>query len=405
MKIQFSPPDIREEDIEEVIKVLKSGWITSGPVTKQFETDLSKYTESSGALCLNSATAGLEMALRFMGIEEGDEVITSAYTYTASASIIHHVGATIVLVDTVEGSTRMDLADLYSKISSKTKAIIPIDIAGIPENYKGIKKVIMDKRKEYKFNNVTQKKLGRILLVGDAAHSLGATYDDKKVGSICDFTCFSFHAVKNLTTAEGGAIVWNDEMGELYSNLYQELRISSLHGQTKDALQKSKAGAWEYDIIELGYKYNMTDIAASLGVSQLKRYQEILTTRERLFSLYKVRLDSSVFDVINHKSLDNTSSYHLLIVRIKGKNIKFRNKFVELMGENLVPCNVHYKPLPLFTAYRDLGFDIHDFPNALDFYSNCFTLPLHTKLTLKDVDFISLTALKVYSQLIKEKCQ
>ena len=386
--IPFSPPDIREEDIQEVVDALRSGWITTGPRTKTFEAKIAEYCETNRAVCLNSATAGMELILRLLGIGKGDEVITSAYTYTASASVIEHVGAKIVLVDTAPESYEMDLNKLEEAITEKTKAIIAVDLAGVICNYEAIFKLVESKKELFKANNEIQDKIGRIAVIADAAHSFGAKQKGKMSGNIADFSSFSFHAVKNLTTAEGGAVTWRDINGIDNSDIYQHLMTLSLHGQTKDALAKTKLGSWEYDIISPAYKCNMTDIAAAIGLSQLRRYDEMLNRRKELINRYNELLSGCDVKILKHYDESFESSGHLYIVRLNGKDEEFRNKVIVKMAEKGVATNVHYKPLPMMTAYKNLGFDIKDYNNSFELYKNCITLPLNTVMSNEDVDYV-----------------
>ena len=386
--IQFSPPDIREEDIQEVVYALRSGWITTVPRTKTFEAKIAEYCETNRAVCLNSATAGMELILRLLGIGKGDEVITSAYTYTASASVIDHVGAKIVLIDTAPESYEMDLNKLEEAITEKTKAIIAVDLAGVICNYEAIFKLVESKKELFKANNEIQDKIGRIAVIADAAHSFGAKQKGKMSGNIADFTSFSFHAVKNLTTAEGGAVTWRDINGIDNSDIYQHLMTLSLHGQTKDALAKTKLGSWEYDIISPAYKCNMTDIAAAIGLSQLRRYDEMLNRRKELINRYNELLSGCDVKILKHYDESFESSGHLYIVRLNGKDEEFRNKVIVKMAEKGVATNVHYKPLPMMTAYKNLGFDIKDYNNSFELYKNCITLPLNTVMSNEDVDYV-----------------
>lgn len=386
--VPFSPPDIIEEDIQEVVKVLRSGWITTGPRTKEFETKIAEYCGTNRAVCLNSATAGMELILRLLGIGRGDEVITSAYTYTASASVIDHVGAKIVLVDTAPNSYEIDLEKLEEAITENTKAIIAVDLAGVICNYESIFNLVESKKELFKASNELQEKLGRIAVIADAAHSFGANQKGKMSGSIADFSSFSFHAVKNLTTAEGGAITWK-EIEDVDSNeIYQHLMTLSLHGQTKDALAKSKLGGWEYDIISPAYKCNMIDIAAALGLSQLKRYDFMIERRKELINIYNEMLSDLDLHILQHYGNDNESSGHLYLVRLNGKDEKFRNEVIIKMAEQGIATNVHYKPLPMMTAYKNLGFDIKDYPNAFEMYRNEVTLPLNTLMSDEDVKYV-----------------
>lgn len=392
-KIPFSPPDITDLEINEVIDALKSGWITTGPKTKLFEKRIAEYCGTHKAVCLNSATAAMELTLRLLGIGPGDEVITSAYTYTASASVIHHVGAKIVLIDTQKDSFEMDYDLLAASINSNTKAIIPVDIAGIMCDYDKILSIVEDKRHFFRPNNDIQEAIGRVVIMADAAHSFGATYKGRKSGSVADFSCFSFHAVKNLTTAEGGAVTWRDINGIDNEYIYKEFQLLSLHGQSKDALAKSKIGSWEYDIVYPGYKCNMTDILASIGLAQFSRYDSLLARRKEIIKYYDDNLKDQNVLSLNHYTNISSSSGHLYIIRIIGKDETARNQIIEHMALKGVPCNVHYKPLPLFSAYKNLGFSMVNFPNAYDFYKNEVTLPLHTLLSDDDINYI-IVALK-----------
>ena len=387
--IPFSPPDITDVEINNVIEVLKSGWITTGPKTKEFERKIAEYCNTNRAICLNSATAGMEMTLRLLGIGEGDEVITSAYTYTASASVIHHVGAKIVLVDTGVDSYQMDYDKLEEAITEKTKAIIPVDLAGVMCDYDRIFEIVNRKKALFKANNEIQEAIGRIVVLADGAHSFGASQKGKMSGEVADFTSFSFHAVKNLTTAEGGAVTWRSIDGIADEEIYKRLNCLSLHGQTKDALAKTKIGSWEYDIIDPAYKCNMTDIMAAIGLGQLSRYEYLLNYRKSIINRYDELLeDAEGVEVLKHYDNENISSGHLYLVRLVGKDEAFRNEIITKMAEAGVATNVHYKPLPMLTAYKNLGFKIEDYPNAFDMYKNEITLPLHTLISLDQVDYI-----------------
>ena len=387
--IQFSPPDITNEEINEVIEVLRTGWITTGPKTKEFERNIAQYIGVNKAVCLNSATAALELSLRFLGVSQGDEVITSAYTYTASASVIHHVGAKIILIDTSPNSFEMDYDKLESAITEKTKVIIPVDIAGVMCDYDRINKIVENKKKIYQANNDRQKSIGRITILADAAHSFGALRNGKKSGEVADITCFSFHAVKNLTTAEGGALVWKNNFGLSDDEIYTEFMLLSIHGQSKDALSKMKKGAWEYDIIYPGYKTNMTDVLAAIGNVQLKRYEDLLNKRFQIVKLYETLLKDSKIEIIKHYGNSFRSSAHLLLCNLEGLTEEQRNRVIIDLASMDIATNVHYKPLPMLTAYKNLGFDIKNYPNAYKKYSNEITLPLHTLLTHDDVVYIS----------------
>lgn len=386
--IQFSPPDISEEDINSVTEVLRSGWITTGPKTKLFEKNIAEYCGTNRAAALNSATACLEMTLRLFGIGEGDEVITSAYTYSASCSVICHVGATPVLVDTAKNSFEMDYEKLEHAITPKTKAIIPVDLGGVMCDYEKIFKIAKSKRSVFRPSNKIQEKFGRVIILADAAHSFGASQNGRKSGSVADFTCFSFHAVKNLTTGEGGAVTWNSPNDVDDEKIYTDYMLLSLHGQNKDALAKTKAGAWEYDIVYPAYKCNMTDISAALGLSQLKRYDKFLERRREIAQIYERELKDLNIQTLSHISENAKSSCHLYITRLLGKSEAFRNKFIENMAESGISTNVHYKSLPMFTAYKNIGFNINDFPNAYEMYSNEVTLPLHTLLKNDELYYI-----------------
>jgi len=386
--IPFSPPDITGAEIEEVIQAMSSGWITTGPRTKEFEKRIAEYIGVKRAVCLNSATASMELTLRILGIGPGDEVITSAYTYTASASIIEHIGAKIVLVDTAPDSYEMDYKKLKDAITEKTKAVIPVDIAGKMCDYDIIYEVLESKKYLYQPKNEIQKLFSRVIVMTDAAHAFGAVKKQKKCGQVADFTCFSFHAVKNLTTAEGGAVVWRNDRGLDDEWLYKQYMLFSLHGQSKDALAKSKKGAWEYDIVYPAYKCNMTDIMASIGLKQLDRYESLLERRKEIIEQYDEGILPLGAKSLMHYGQDFTSSGHLYLMRIPGITETERNEIIVKMAEAGVVCNVHYKPLPMFTAYKNLGFDIKDFPNAYKQYSNEITLPLHTLLSEEDVEYV-----------------
>ena len=388
MKIPFSPPDITEAEANEVRDALLSGWITTGPRTKELERQIAAFCETSKAVCLNSATACLEMSLRVLGIGPGDEVITSAYTYTASASVVCHIGAKLVLVDTQKDSFEMDYDKLADAINEKTKAVIPVDLAGIPCDYDRIFDIANSKKALFSPKTDIQKAIGRVAIVADAAHAFGARWHGKMVGSIADFTSFSFHAVKNFTTAEGGALTWRDIEGIDNDHIYKELQLLSLHGQSKDALAKTQLGAWEYDIISPAYKCNMTDIMAAIGLVQMKRYPTLLERRKQIIGMYDDALKGCNVQVLNHYTDEHTSSGHLYLVRLLGKDSEYRNNVITEMAKRDIACNVHYKPLPMMTAYKALGFDIKDYPNAYAQFCNEITLPLHTKLTDEMVEYI-----------------
>lgn len=387
--IPFSPPDITEEEISEVVKVLKSGWITTGPKTKEFERQIADYVGVKRAACLNSATASMELVLRIMGIGPGDEVITSAYTYTATAAVVEHVGAKLILIDTQPNSFEMDYDLLSKAINEKTKMIIPVDIAGKMCDYDTLFEIVEAKSHMFIANNSLQRVMNRIIVMADAAHSLGATYKGENSGQVADFTCFSFHAVKNLTTSEGGAAVWRNDRGFNDKELYNQFMFFSLHGQSKDALSKSQIGSWEYDVIYPAYKCNMTDISASIGIAQLKRYSDILDYRHQLIERYDSILCPNGIETLKHVEYSNQSSGHLFMTRIPGFSERERNEVIFKMAENGLSTNVHYKPLPMFTAYKNLGFDIVDFPNAYNQYKNEITLPLNSVLTLEEAEHLA----------------
>lgn len=389
MNIPFSPPDITDIEINNVVEVLKSGWITTGPKTKEFERKIADYCTTNRAICLNSATAGMEMTLRLLGVGPGDEVITSAYTYTASASVIHHVGAKIVLVDTAKDSYQMDYDKLGEAITENTKAVICVDLAGVPCDYDTIFEVVNSKKELFKANNEIQKSIGRVAVIADGAHSFGASYKGKMSGSIADFTSFSFHAVKNLTTAEGGSVTWKSIDGIDDEEIYKKYNCLSLHGQTKDALAKTKIGSWEYDIIEPAYKCNMTDIMAAIGLGQISRYKDLLNYRKQIINKYDELLnDIEGVEVLKHFTDEYTSSGHLYLVRLIDKDAEFRNEVIVKMAEAGISTNVHYKPLPLLTAYKNLGFDIKNYPNAFNMYKNEITLPLNTLISEDEVNYV-----------------
>lgn len=386
--ISFSPPDITEAEINEVADAMRSGWITTGPRTKELERKIAGLCGTEKAVCLNSATAALELNLRILGIGEGDEVITTAYTYTASASVIEHVGAKIVLIDTAKHSYEMDYEKLAAAITEKTKAIIPVDLAGIPCNYEKIYEIVNSKKSIFKPANKIQQAIGRIAVCADSAHAFGAQWHNKPVGSIADFTSFSFHAVKNFTTAEGGAATWKTIPGIDDEEFYKEYQLYSLHGQSKDALAKTQLGAWEYDIKGTYYKCNMTDIMAAIGLVQFKRYPQLLARRKEIIEKYNDGLKDSGVEVLQHYTDEWQSSGHLYLVRLLGKDEAYRNKFIIKMAERGIATNVHYKPLPMHTAYKNLGFDIKDYPNSYERYKNEITLPLHTLLSDDDINYI-----------------
>ncbi|WP_298485011.1 DegT/DnrJ/EryC1/StrS aminotransferase family protein [uncultured Ruminococcus sp.] len=399
MNIPFSPPDISELEIKEITEALRSSWITTGPRTKEFEKRIAEYIGTEKACCLNSQTACAEMALRLLGIGEGDEVITSAYTYTASASVVRHVGAKLVLIDTQKDSLEMDYDALEAAITDKTKVIIPVDLGGVPCDYDRVFDIVERKRALFKpSDNKIQQAMGRISVNADTAHAFGAKWHDRMVGSIADFSSFSFHAVKNLTTAEGGALTWRNIDGIDNEELYHQLQLFSLHGQSKDALSKTKLGAWEYDIVGTWYKCNMTDIAAAMGLKQLDRYAGMLERRKDIISRYDAAFVSMGVSVLPHYTSDHTSSGHLYITRVPGITLEQRNEIIIKMAEAGIACNVHYKPLPMFTAYKQLGFRIEDYPNAYARFENEITLPLHTCLTDEQVEYV----IENYTRILKD---
>ena len=397
--IPFSPPDITDAEIEEVIKAMKSGWITTGPRTKELEKRIAEFVGTNKSVCLNSATAAMELTLRILGVGPGDEVITSAYTYTASASVIEHVGAKIVLVDTAPDSFEMDYFKLADAITEKTKAIIPVDIAGKMCDYETIFEIVESKKNLFKPNNELQRLYNRVIVMTDAAHAFGAKRNEMNCGQVADFTCFSFHAVKNFTTAEGGAVVWRNDRGLDDEWLYKQFMLYSLHGQSKDALTKTQKGAWEYDIVYPAYKCNMTDIMASIGLVQLDRYKGLLEKRREIIEMYDRALLPLGVQGLQHYGVDYSSSGHLYLVKIPGISEEQRNEVIVKMAEAGVACNVHYKPLPMFTAYKNLGFDIKDYPNAYNQYVNEITLPLHTLLSNEDVNYVVGNLKKVLNEV------
>ncbi|NUC15959.1 DegT/DnrJ/EryC1/StrS aminotransferase family protein [Bacillus mycoides] len=386
--IPFSPPDITDAEIEEVVKAMKSGWITTGPRTKELENRIAKYIGVNKAVCLNSATAAMELTLRILGIGPGDEVITSSYTYTASASVIDHVGAKIVLVDTAPDSFEMDYEKLAEAITEKTKVIIPVDIAGMMCDYDTIYKVVEGKKELFKPNNDVQNLFNRIIVMTDAAHAFGAERNGMKCGQVADFTCYSFHAVKNLTTAEGGGVVWRNDLGLDDEWVYKQFMLYSLHGQSKDALAKTQKGAWEYDIVYPAYKCNMTDIMAAIGLVQLNRYEKLMQRRREIIEMYDRLLLPLGVQSLQHYGEGSISSGHLYLARIPWIGEAERNEVILKMANMGIATNVHYKPLPMLTAYKKLGFDIENYPNAFQVYKNEITLPLHTLLSDADVEYI-----------------
>ena len=403
--VPFSPPDISETEIQGVVEALKSGWITTGPRTKEFERRIAEFCGTNKAVCLNSATACEESILRLLGIGEGDEVITSAYTYTASASPIVHVGAKVVLVDVAEDSFEMDYDKLEAAITEKTKAIVPVDLGGVICDYERIYEIVERKKELFHPENEIQKAIGRIAVVADAAHAFGAKKklggEWKMCGSIADFTSFSFHAVKNLTTAEGGALTWKEIPGIDDEWIYKQFMLLSLHGQSKDALAKTKLGAWEYDILSPAYKCNMTDIMAAIGLAQMDRYEGLLKRREEIIETYDRALKPLGIQVLNHYGEDHRSTGHLYLTRIPGIDRETANQIIEKMAEAGIATNVHYKPLPLLTAYKNLGFRMEDYPNAYKQFENEITLPLHTLLSDEDVEYVVERFVDIISKMVK----
>ena len=386
--IPFSPPDMSEAEILEVAEALRSGWITTGPKTKEFERQIAAYCGTDKAVCLNSATACMEMILHVLGVGPGDEVITCAYTYTATASVTCHVGAKVVMVDTAPGSFEMDYTKLADAITERTKVIIPVDLAGIVCDYSKVFAAVEAKKHLFKPANDIQKAFGRVVVLADAAHAFGAQQNGKMCGNIADFTSFSFHAVKNLTTAEGGALTWKPISGIDDEWVYKQFQLLSLHGQNKDALAKTQLGAWEYDIVAPNYKCNMTDVMAGIGLAQFKRYPQMLSRRREIIEKYNAGLSGSNVEVLCHYGENHASSGHLYLVRLLGRGVEERNAVITKMAERGIACNVHYKPLPMMTAYKNLGFDIADYPYAYAQYQNEVTLPLHTRLTDEDVEYV-----------------
>ncbi len=397
-KIPFSPPDMSEAEINEVAEALRSGWITTGPKTKEFERLIAMCCQTDQAVCLNSATACMELILRVLGVGQGDEVITPAYTYTATASVTCHVGAKVVMVDTAPDSFEMDYDKLADAITEKTKVVLPVDLAGVVCDYDKIFAAVESKKHLFSPVNDIQKAYGRVIVLADAAHAFGAKWHGKMCGEIADFTSFSFHAVKNLTTAEGGALTWRNHDGVDNESLYKQFQLLSLHGQNKDALAKTRLGAWEYDIVAPYYKCNMTDVMAGIGLAQLKRYPEMLYRRRQIIERYNEGLKGCDVQVLDHFGDDHSSSGHLYLVRLLGEDVEYRNVVIEQMAERGIACNVHYKPLPIMTAYKNLGFDIANYPNAYNQYHNEITLPLHTSLTDEDVEYVISNFVDIISQ-------
>ena len=397
-KIPFSPPDMSEAEINEVAEALRSGWITTGPKTKEFERLIAMCCQTDQAVCLNSATACMELILRVLGVGPGDEVITSAYTYTATASVTCHVGAKVVMVDTAPDSFEMDYDKLADAITEKTKVVLPVDLAGVVCDYDKIFAAVESKKHLFSPVNDIQKAYGRVIVLADAAHAFGAKWHGKMCGEIADFTSFSFHAVKNLTTAEGGALTWRNHDGVDNESLYKQFQLLSLHGQNKDALAKTRLGAWEYDIVGTWYKCNMTDVIAGIGLAQMKRYKGLLARRKEIIRKYDEAFKPLGIDVLNHYTEDHQSSGHLYITRVPGISLEQRQEIIVKMAEEGIACNVHYKPLAMMTAYKNMGFDIKDYPNAYKRFENEITLPLHTKLTDEDVEYV----IKNYCEIVKQ---
>lgn len=403
MKVPFSPPDITEEEIEAVAAAMRSGWITTGPRTKEFEEQIAQYCGTKRAVCLNSSTACMEMTLRMLGVGSGDEVITSAYTYTASASVVCHVGAELKLVDTQKDSLEMDYEQLEAAITEKTKVIIPVDLAGVICDYDRIYEIVERKQALFHPSNEIQKLYNRIIILADASHSLGAVRNGVRSGSIADFSSFSFHAVKNLTTAEGGAVTWREVPGMDSEELYRQYMLLSLHGQSKDALAKTMLGAWEYDVVGTYYKCNMTDIQAAIGQVQLKRYDALLERRHAILTQYEAYLKDLPVHGLKHIGEEHRSSGHLCLIWLEGHSMEFRNAMITRLAEAGVAANVHYKPLPMHTAYKKLGFRIEDYPHAYAQFANEISLPLHTCLTDEQIRYTAEEFHRVYHQLEAEK--
>ncbi|MBR5841888.1 MAG: DegT/DnrJ/EryC1/StrS family aminotransferase [Bacteroidaceae bacterium] len=388
MKVPFSPPDMSELEVSEVCEAIRSGWITTGPRTKEFEKLIAAYCHTEKAVCLNSATACMELVLRLLEVGPGDEVITCAYTYTATASVTCHVGAKVVMVDTAPDSFEMDYTKLADAITERTKVIIPVDLAGIVCDYDKVFAAVESKKHLFRPANDLQRAIGRVMVMADAAHAFGAQRKGLMCGEIADFTSFSFHAVKNLTTAEGGAVTWRNIEGIDNEWIYKQFQLLSLHGQNKDALAKTQLGAWEYDIVSPAFKCNMTDIMAAIGLKQFERYPQMLVRRREIIERFDAALKDLNVEVLDHYGDDHASSGHLYFVRLLGKDVEYRNEVITEMARREIACNVHYKPLPMMTAYRNLGFDIADYPNAYDHYRNEVSLPLNTCMTDEQVDYV-----------------
>lgn len=395
--IPFSPPDMTELEVEGAAEAIRSGWITTGPKTKEFERQIAEYCGVNKAVCLNSQTACAEMALHVLGIGPGDEVIVPAYTYTATAEIVCHVGATLVFADVQKDNLQMDYNSLEELINERTKIIIPVDLGGVPCDYERIFAIVEKKRPLFHPANEIQEAIGRIAICADTAHAFGAVWHGKPVGSIADFSSFSFHAVKNLTTAEGGALTWRTIPGIDDEDIYHQLQLLSLHGQSKDALAKTQMNAWEYDIVGPWYKCNMTDIMAGIGLAQLKRYPVLLKRRKEIIERYDAAFKPLGIEVLPHFTEEHQSSGHLYITRVPGISLEQRQEIITQMAETGIACNVHYKPLPMMTAYKNLGFNIEDYPNAYKQFENEITLPLHTGLSDEDVEYI----IEQYSEIVK----
>ena len=396
--IPFSPPDMTEAEVNEVREAILSGWITTGPKTKEFERLIAICCQTKRAVALNSATAAMELTLRVLGVGPGDEVIVPAYTYTATASVVHHVGAKIVMVDVAPGSFEMDYGRIADAITERTKVVMPVDLGGVMCDYDRVFAAVESRRELFRPANEIQRAFGRVVVLADAAHAFGARWHDKMCGEVADFTSFSFHAVKNLTTAEGGAVTWRPIDGIDDEWLYKQYQLLSLHGQNKDALAKTQLGAWEYDIVAPDYKCNMTDISAAIGLVQIRRYAELLKRRRDIIERYNEVLKDCNVQVLNHYGDDHQSSGHLYLVRLLGRDSVYRNEVISRMAERGIACNVHYKPLPMMTAYRNLGFKMEDFPNAFCQFENEVTLPLHTRLTDEDVEYVIGNFVDIISQ-------
>lgn len=398
MKISFSPPDVGEMEAKQVAEALNSGWITTGPKTKELERQVAEFCGVNRAVCLGSQTACAEMTLRLLGVGKNDEIITTSYSYTASASVVCHVDATLIMVDTQKDCLEMDYDKLADAITEKTKVIIPVDLGGVPCDYNKIFEIVESKKHLFHPENEIQKAIGRVIIMADTAHAFGATWHGQPAGSFADFSSFSFHAVKNLTTAEGGAVTWKDIEGIDNEEIYHQYQLLSLHGQSKDALAKTQLGAWEYDIIGTWYKCNMTDIMAGIGLAQMQRYPEMLKRRKEIIARYDAAFKPLGIEVLPHYTEEHQSSGHLYITRIPGATLEQRQEIIVKMAEAGIACNVHYKPLPMMTAYKKLGFDIKDYPNAYEMFVNEVTLPLHTKLTDEEVEYV----IQNYSRIVKE---